>query len=350
MFRSILPNSPVSLAVIFFACGFLFTGCQCSQRDLFEARIIAHRGASGYLPEHTSEAVAMAHGFNVDFMEPDVVLTRDGVPIVLHDLSLEATTNVAELFPDRARPSDGRWYAIDFDWAEIRTLRVSERSRDGVAVFPGRYPIGENQRMEFRILSLAQWIELVEALNQSRGVQVGIYPEIKASEFHQEHGMDALEIILRELRDFGYEERPSEIFLQSFHPQDLIRAKEEFETQMPLVQLIGKNEWPGVTVDYEAMLTREGLRQIATYAAGIGPGIDQLYELDSRGRARPNSVMKWAHEYGLEVHPYTHRSDRLPKGFESLGDEEYLKFIFRELKVDGLFTDFPDKAVRHLAR
>jgi len=105
-----------------------------------EPLVIAHRGASGYLPEHTLAAKALAHGQGADYLEQDVVLTADDVPIVLHDIHLDSTTDVADRFPDRARP-DGRWYAVDFSLAEVRQLAVGERlGRDGTAAFPGRFP------------------------------------------------------------------------------------------------------------------------------------------------------------------------------------------------------------------
>ncbi len=129
--------------------------------------VIAHRGASGYLPEHTLAAKALAYGQGADFLEQDVVLTKDDQPIVLHDIQLDAVTNVAQAFPDRAR-QDGRYYAIDLTLAEIQSLRVTERMdwRTNRPVFPGRFPPGKS---DFRVPTLAEEIELIQGLNHSTG-------------------------------------------------------------------------------------------------------------------------------------------------------------------------------------
>lgn len=130
---------------------------------ILEKRIvIAHRAASGYLPEHTLEAVALAYGMGADFIEQDLVLTKDGVPLVLHDIHLDTTTDVRKKFPDRAR-IDGRWYAIDFTLEEIKSLKVHERidPKKDMAVFPSRFPVGH---AKFEIPTFVEEIELIQGI------------------------------------------------------------------------------------------------------------------------------------------------------------------------------------------
>ena len=132
--------------------------------------VIAHRGASGYLPEHTLEAKAVAHAQEADFVEQDVVLSRDDVPVVLHDLYLDAVSDVAEVYPGRSR-DDGRFYALDFTLAELRRLRLSERldPRTGRQLHPGRFPAGTGR---FQIVTLAEELEFLAGLDRSTG-QIG---------------------------------------------------------------------------------------------------------------------------------------------------------------------------------
>ena len=139
--------------------------------------VIAHRGASGYLPEHTLPAYALAHGMGADFIEPDLVLTRDGHLICLHDIYLQETTNAEQLFPDRAR-DDGRWYAADFTLDEIRRLQAEER-------LDSRFPKGASR---FAVPAFTEMIELVQGLNGRTGRAVGIYPELKAPAWHRAEG------------------------------------------------------------------------------------------------------------------------------------------------------------------
>ena len=159
--------------------------------------IIAHRGASGYLPEHTLATKALAHAMGADFLEQDVVLSRDGVPIVLHDIHLDSTTDVAQRFATRAR-ADGRFYAIDFSLEEIRQLQVHERScRDAsgaeVAVFPDRFPVDAGL---FRIPTLAEEIDLIAGLDRSRNCSTGLYVELKSPNWHEAEGQNLATVIL----------------------------------------------------------------------------------------------------------------------------------------------------------
>ena len=303
-----------------------------------EPLIIAHRGASAYLPEHTLPAKAVAHAQGADFIEQDVVLSRDGVPVVLHDIHLEATTNVAERFPARAR-DDARFYAIDFSLEELKALRVHERrGPGGQVVFPGRFPAGAGL---FEIPTLAEEIALIEGMNRSTGREVGLYIEMKASAFHRREGRDLPRAVLEALAQAGWAERRERVFLQSFEPEALRYLKHELNTPLPLIQLIGEVEEPGP--DFEYLRSDAGLADIATYADGIGPGLMQLYRgVDERGKPRLTDLAAKARALGLAVHPYTFRAEQLPPGIASF--EALHRVFFRELGVDGIFTDFPDRS------
>jgi glycerophosphoryl diester phosphodiesterase len=315
------------------------------QKSDLDLAVIAHRGASGYLPENTLEATAMAHAFGADFMEADVQLTKDGVPIVLHDLTLESTTNVRDVFPGRQR-EDGRFYAVDFDWSEIQKLSAMERRRGNELAFAGRFPIDKSLRGG--IPSLEEWIEFVEALNKSRGTKTGIYPEIKSSSFYTGEKKDIVARVLEVLREHGYEEKPGAIFLQSFNPADLVRLKNEFQTKIPLIQLIGSNEWPGAPADYDAMMTSEGLKAVAEYASGIGAFYQHLFQPQANDPFTSSGLVERARELGLKIHVFTHRSDQVWEGLES--DTAQLDLVINTLRVDGLFTDHADIVLSFLGR
>jgi glycerophosphoryl diester phosphodiesterase len=314
----------------------------CGTAVMSDPIVIAHRGASGYLPEHTLEAKALAHAMGAHFIEQDVVLSRDGEPVILHDIHLESTTDVEQRFPDRAR-DDGRFYAIDFSLRELRTLRLHERSyrdEDGneVAYFPQRFPLGQ---ATFRLPTLREEIELIDGLDQSRGVQTGLYIELKAPRWHQAQGQDLAGAVLRVLTETGYANRPEQVFLQCFDSFTLesLRSK----TSLPLIQLIGENSWnEDGGVDYDAMRTPQGMQRVAQYAQGIGPWIPQVLN----GQMKPTSLVALARKHKLLIHPYTMRADQLPEGIPDV--EALHRALFIGAQVDGLFTDFPDLTRRFL--
>mgnify|MGYP002063126902 CR=1 FL=1 len=193
--------------------------------------VIAHRGASGYLPEHTLEGSAMAHGMGVQYIEQDVVLSRDDELVVLHDLYLDAVTDVAQRFPGRAR-DDGHYYAMDFDLAEIRTLRVNERrGKNGNPAFPGRFPVTENI---FRVPTLREAIVLIQGLNDATGREVGIYVEPKSPAWHSGEGKDLMSEVVRVLGEYGYQSREDMAFLQSFDLDALKYARFELNCDLKL--------------------------------------------------------------------------------------------------------------------
>lgn len=305
--------------------------------------IIAHRGASGYLPEHTLEAKALAHAMHADFLEQDIVLSRDGIPLVLHDIHLESTTDVQQRFPDRAR-ENGRFYAIDFSLEEIRQLLVHERScHDAagheVAVFPRRFPL---QAGRFRVPTLAEEIDLIAGLDQSRGRRTGLYIELKSPNWHLHQGLDLAGAVLGVLQEKGYANRPQQVFLQCFDDRTLRHLRHDLQTPLPLIQLLGENEWAEDSeVDYDYLQTPQGLADIASYADGIGPWLMHIYKgRHDSGAARLSPLVTRAQAQGLQVHPYTFRRDELPEGIDSF--RELLDIFVLEARIDGLFTDFPD--------
>jgi glycerophosphoryl diester phosphodiesterase len=311
--------------------------------------VIAHRGASGYLPEHTLAAKALAHAMGANFLEQDVVLTRDGTPIVLHDIHLDRTTDVAQRFPGRAR-SDGRFYAIDFDLREIRQLRVHERThvdaeRKGRAVYPQRFPV---QHALFAVPTLAEEISMLAGLDRSRGCRTGLYVELKSPNWHRSQGLDPAAAVLAVLAQTGYSNRPDQVFLQCFDDQTLRQLRRELKTPLPLIQLIGENSWgEDSAVDYAYLRTAAGLDYVASYAQGIGPFLPHIYlGKSASGSPRLSALVELAQARGLQVHPYTFRRDELPAGIGSF--TELLDIFIRQAGVDGLFTDFPDLVVEYL--
>ncbi len=305
--------------------------------------VIAHRGASAYLPEHTLEAKALAFGMGADFLEQDVVATRDDRLVVLHDLHLERVTDVAARYPARHR-DDGRWYVRDFDLDELLTLGVHERRRANGRdpVWPGRFPTAAGR---FRIATLDAELEMIRGLWASTGSRPGIYPEIKEPAWHRAEGVDLTVLLLETLEAHGFSRRDDPAYLQCFDADELRRVRQELGCELKLVQLLGdaqRGRLPDVT-------TAEGLQEVAAWADGIGPALDMLYTLaDIDGQPVSTGLVRRARDAGLVVHPYTFRADALPRGFGSF--EELVGWFTETLGVDGLFTDFPDRVRRAVLR
>jgi glycerophosphoryl diester phosphodiesterase len=334
--------------------GFIFAFWVCSIPALTENvlmprnrtrdfTVIAHRGASGYLPEHTLEGTAMAHAMGVDYIEQDVVLTRDGELLVLHDLYLDAVTDVARQFSGRQR-DDGHFYAIDFDLAEIRTLRVHERIKDnGEPAFPGRFP---PDAVIFRVPTLREIITLIQGLNTSTAREVGIYVEPKSPAWHSEEGRDLISEVVRALAEFGYDSREDRAFLQSFDFNSLKYARDELDCDLKLIQLIGENSWLESSTDFDYLRTEAGLSEIATLAQGIGPWLPQVIEVSGEHAGQSTNLVEAAHRQGLLVHAYTLRADQLPDSIETI--EKAMFFLQEQLGLDGVFSDHPDRVIRSL--
>ncbi len=279
--------------------------------------VIAHRGASGYLPEHTTEAAAFAHALGADYIEQDVVLTKDGVAVVMHDVTLNSITNVADLYPQRA--VDGKYFVFDFTLEEIRQLSVTERDKKG------RFPQNTGR---FRIATLEEHIQLIQGLNESRKRNAGLYVEVKKPAMHRERGLDSSVEILRILRKYGYENAEDRVFLQCFEEPEVLRIRTELGCRLPLIQLLSSTP------------TKQHIAEIAKVADGIGVRIEAV--VAGAGEDEPNitEVVEAAHQNALMVHVWTFRTDSLPQYSQSA--DQLLDWLVKRGRVDGIFTDQPD--------
>lgn len=295
------------------------------------ALVIAHRGASGYLPEHTREAKVLAYGQGADFLEQDVVATRDGALVVLHDSYLDDVTDVGVRFPERSR-ADGRYYVIDFDLEEIATLRVHERRRGARAAFPGRFA---DESVAFRVVTLDEELRLIGELNRTTGRRVGVYPEIKYPDWHRAHGIDLAQRVLELLDAHGYRRADDPVFVQCFDPAELRRCRDRLGTRVRLAQLVAA-ESPA------AALSPRALASIAEYADVVAPHYSQLTHVGGGGIV-PSPAAHDASAAGLELHPYTFRADALPPHAADL--RSLLELFIVGVGAAGVFCDQPDVAV-----
>ena len=301
------------------------------KRKMKKKTIIAHRGASGYVPEHTMESKVLAHGMNVDFIEQDLVLSKDNVPIVIHDIYLDDVTNVAEFYPDRKR-KDGRFYVIDFTYLELQNLNVLERfnPKTGKQIYPNRF---SKRTSNFKLHSLQDEIEVIQELNASTGKNIGIYPEIKAPAFHYQEGKDISKIVLKILDEYGYQDKKDNCILQCFDAKELKRIRTALKSELFLVQLIESTE--------ETLQ----LSSFAQYADGVGPWYRLFFSEPIDNKFTFTNFIKEAHSLGLQVHTYTLRADNL---WEFNSFTQMLEVILLQADVDGVFTDHPDLAVDFL--
>ncbi len=290
-----------------------------SPTDPARKTLIAHRGASAYAPEHTIEAYELAIEQGADFIEPDLQITNDGVPICLHDLTLERTTNAVELFPDRGRAKAGgsdverRWYASDFSLAEIKRL-------DAGSWFHERYAGCRVPTLE-------------EAMELARG-RAGIYPETKAPEVYGSLGLDMERILVEVLERHGLAhagpDSPTPVVIQSFSDQSLEVLRQGLGVELPLVLLFARED---------PRLSSEGLARVSKLADGIGPAKEILL-------GRPE-IVEQAHAVGLEVASWTFRADD-PGRFENVKEE--MEHFLYDLGIDAVFTNNPDLFPRRGSR
>jgi glycerophosphoryl diester phosphodiesterase len=344
-----------------------------------EPLVIGHRGAPGYLPDHTLEGYALAIRLGADYIEPDLVATKDGHLIARHEPNLIATTDVASKFPERKTtkvvdgfPEEG-YFASDFTLAEIKTLRAVQPLADRPQQFNGR----------FKIPTLEEVIDL------AKRHRVGIYPETKHPTYHQDLGLPLEGRLVAALDRAGLNRRKAPVFIQSFEQSNLKQLNRM--TDVRLVQLVDANDVnPDGSLDYTAPFDRPydwtasgdprllartfgffatdaGLREIATYADGIGPwkryivstaqvdingdgtvgdeNGDGLVNEGDRKLLPPTSLIQRAHRKGLVVHTWTFRNEDRFLAYDYRGNplREYLQFF--RLGIDGVFSDFTDTAV-----
>jgi glycerophosphoryl diester phosphodiesterase len=320
--------------------------------------VIGHRGASGYRPEHTLAAYELAIELGADYIEPDLVSTRDHVLVVRHENEISGTTDVAghAEFADRQtiKAIDGvpviGWFTEDFTLAELGTLRASERLpaiRPAGAAFDGRYHIPTFQQV----------------INLAKRRHVGIYPETKHPTYFRSIGLPLEEPLVRTLDANGYRGPDASAFVQSFEVGNLRRLRRM--TDVPLVQLLDDHGRPydlatsGDPRTYADLTTPVGLAELAAHVQGIGPNKRLIVPRDADNRGGlPTALVDEAHGAGLLVHPWTfrrenaflpedlRRGDRAsPAYLRAAGDLPAELRQFCQLEADGLFTDNPDLAV-----
>jgi len=328
--------------------------------------VIGHRGSSGYLPEHTIPGYVLAIKNGADYIEPDLVSTKDGHLIARHEPDITNTTNVKDHPEFKARERteiiDGApvkgWFARDFTLAEIRTLRAVQPFAERPQQFNGRY----------KIPTFDEVIRTAQRWSKRTGRRVGVYPETKHPTYHRRHGLPLEGKMLATLKRYGLDSRRDPVFIQSFEQSNLIEL--DRRTSIRLVQLIDANDVnPDGSLDYTApydrpydwtvsgdpklqartfgfLVTHKGLDEVARYAEGIGPW--KPYIQPSQGATgpllAPTDVVQRAHRRGLLVHPYTFRNEsfRLNPDYDGNPINEYLNYF--GLGVDGVFTDFADTA------
>jgi glycerophosphoryl diester phosphodiesterase len=335
--------------------------------------VIGHRGASGYLPEHTLESYRLAIKLGADYIEPDLVATKDGVLIARHepfigdtDPATRDSTNVADHPEFASRETtkmlDGfattGFFASDFTLAEIKTLGAKQTRGGRPTEFDGK----------FKVPTLQEVIDLAKRESRKRGRRIGIYPETKHPTFHQTLNLPLEGRLVRALDRNGLNKRKSPVFIQSFEQSNL----KQLNTMTPvrLVQLVDANDTDPITGNptYAAPFDRPydwtvsgnpvlqartfgffatdaGLAEIKTYADGIGPW--KVYIIPTTGSGGgdvkpPTNLIQRAHAHGLLIHTWTFRDDAFPTGYPGGPVEEYLAFY--RLGIDGVFSDFPDTA------
>jgi glycerophosphoryl diester phosphodiesterase len=308
--------------------------------------VIGHRGASGHRPEHTLASYQLAIELGADFVEPDLVPTRDGVLVMRHENEISGTTDVAAHpeFADRRRKKriDGSelygWFTEDFTLAELKTLRARERL---AAVRP------DNARYDgmYEIPTFDELLELLARERVRRGRPLGIYPETKHPTYFASIGLPLEERLLAALERHGYRGRGAPVFIQSFEVGNLRKLRRA--TEFRLVQLVDSQGAPvGGGPAYAEMVTPAGLGEVATYADAVAPEKRMVIPRDGQDRLlAPTSLVQDAHGAGLAVHVYTFRDEDsfLPANLRGKPIDELLRFF--EAGIDAAFADSPDTAV-----
>lgn len=294
--------------------------------------ILGHRGIAGRLPEHTLEGYRLAAKSGADFIEPDLVSTKDGVLVARHENEIGGTTDVEARYPDRKRTRtiDGReitgWFTEDFTLAELKTLRARER----LAFRP------HDNDGKFQVPTFDEVIALAQQLTKELGRPIGVYPETKHPTYFRSIGLPLEEPLLKSLGARGWNTREAPVFVQSF--EDNLRALRP-KTRVRLIQLTDRP------------LSDEWLADVATYADGIGVEHKLVIPQDQDRRVLPpTDLVARAHKRGLLVHVWTLRDEPnyLSPSYNGNARAEYRRF--KELGVDAIFTDFADTAFAALRR
>lgn len=327
-----------------------------------EKLIIAHRGASGYLPEHSLESKVLAHAMNVPYIEQDLVMSKDDELVVIHDIYLDNVSDVAQKFPNRAR-KDGHFYVVDFTLKELRELKMSEvfDRKNGLKTqrYPKRFPM---EKSDFRIHTFEEEIELIQGLNQVFNKEIGLYVEVKKPWFHKQEGKDISKKTLEVLKKYHFTSKKDKVYFQSFDYPDLVRVKTELLPKMnmdiKLIALIAHNDWDETfelkdkkwqAFDFSELIEAKNYATIANFIDGVGPSYDMLFDKQSKkGKIITTKLVKQAHKNGLEVHAYTIRAENLPPFVKTL--DELFEAVLFKANANGVFTDFPDKGLEFLKK
>lgn len=282
--------------------------------------IIAHRGASGYLPAHTTEAAAFAHALGTDSIHQDVMLSKDGIAVVVHEGSFQDSTNVATVFPDRHM--DGTYSALDFTLQELQTLQVSQPETNADSSrFPARKGV-------FRIATLEEHLQLLTGLNKSRKRDVGCTVEIQQPAIHRSRGLDPAGEVLRLLQKFGYTDADDPVFVQCRDVAEIRRIRVELKCRLPLIQLL------------DEPVTASALSAHSQVADGICVPLHAVLTSEPGQPPHVTDLVHMAHQHALLVYVRTFQTDRLPEYAES--PASLLDLLVRKSGVDGIFTDQPD--------
>ena len=317
--------------------------------------VIAHRGASGERPEHTLGSYKLAIEQGADYIEPDLVLTKDGVLVARHENEISETTDVADKaeFADRktTKTIDGQnmtgWFTENFTLAELKTLRARERLpqlRKANMAYDG----------QFEVPTFDEILALAKAESAATGRTIGVYPETKHPSYFTAIGLPHEGPLLAALTKYGHVDKSAPVFIQSFEVENLkvLRGK----TKLRLIQLMDEKGSPADRSDlsYPAMATAEGLKTVATYADGIGPNKALVIPRTILGNlGAPTTLVADAHKLGLAVHPWTFRRENyfLPLGQKSgidprgIGDVKAEMQAFLATGIDGIFSDNVAEAV-----